>query len=184
MPNNTPALQGKFFLARLEPGNYDVVITADNHAIAVISGVPVPSATSITPISTKSAPFFLASSTPSRTITGNATLNPATDDVTVLVAAKQALNGGATVTVRSRPTTLIDGNPEGDSTYLLEQLPPVAPALASFGPLPITPSSATQGSVAGKYSVQAAATGYASQSSDKDLSATNQTHDFSLTETP
>jgi hypothetical protein len=187
MPNNganTPALQGKFFLARLAPGNYDVVITADDHAIAVISGVPVASATSITPISTKNVPFLLASSTPSRTISGNATLNPATDDVTVLVAAKQAINGAATVTVRSHPAMLVDGNPEGDSTYLLEQLPPGAPALASFGPLPITPSSATQGSVAGKYSIQASATGYISQSSDKDVSATNQTHDFSLTEAP
>ena len=33
---------GKFFLAHLDPGNdYDVVITADDHATAVIVGVPV-----------------------------------------------------------------------------------------------------------------------------------------------
>lgn len=38
MPN---ASLGKFFLAHLDPGDYDVVITADDHATAVITGVPV-----------------------------------------------------------------------------------------------------------------------------------------------
>src|SRR5215467_12535827 len=38
---------GKFFLAHLAaPAQYDVVITADGHATAVIAGVPVPSSTS------------------------------------------------------------------------------------------------------------------------------------------
>src|SRR5574341_482636 len=52
---------GEFFLAHLAPGNYDVVLTADNHATAIITGVPVPSDTSVTPISTSSTPFSLAS---------------------------------------------------------------------------------------------------------------------------
>lgn len=186
VPNNNanmPDLQGKFVLARLAPGNYDVVITADNHAPAVISRVPV-AETTRTPISTKSAPFSLAASTPSRTISGQVALSPATDDVTVFVLAKQALNGGPTVTVRSRPATLIDGHPEGDSIYFLDQLAPGAPVLALFGTLPITPSSAGQTSIAGKYTVQARATGYTTESADKDVSTANQTQNFQLTQTP
>lgn len=64
--------RGKFFLARLTPGvNCDVVITANNPtntccATAVITGVPVPSSTSITIISTSAStggiPFTLAAS--------------------------------------------------------------------------------------------------------------------------
>lgn len=186
VPNNNaniPELRGKFFLAWLEPGNYDVVITADNHVTAVISRVPV-AETIRTPISAKSAPFSLAASTPSRNIHGQVALSPATDDVTVFVSVKQVLNGGPAVTVRSRPTMLIDGNPEGDSTYFLEQLPPGAPALASFGTLPITPSSAAQASIAGKYTVQARATGYTAESADKDVSTANQTHNFQLIQAP
>ena len=135
VPNPTT---GKFLLARLDPRNYDVVITADGHATSVISGVPVASATSITPISTSGAPFALTPSTPPRTISGNVTLTPETDDVTVFVAAKQSLNAGPMVTVKSRPTALLEVNPQiqGDSTYSLAPLPPGAPALGAFGPLP------------------------------------------------
>jgi hypothetical protein len=56
---------GKFFLARLDPDDYDVVITARNSptdtccATTVIKGVPVPSSTSITTISTSGIPFTL-----------------------------------------------------------------------------------------------------------------------------
>src|SRR5262249_4324706 len=69
---------GEFCLARLTPGPYDVVITADGYAVAVITAVPVPSDSSITPISTSLAPFSLQAST-SQSISGTATLSPADD---------------------------------------------------------------------------------------------------------
>ncbi|HLE17277.1 MAG TPA: DUF4382 domain-containing protein, partial [Syntrophales bacterium] len=50
---------GEFFLSRLAPGNYDVVITANGRATAVISGVPIASTASTTIVSTGSAPFML-----------------------------------------------------------------------------------------------------------------------------
>src|SRR5262245_36132527 len=108
---------GEFFLGHLVPGTYDVVITADNHATAVISGVPVPTSTSITPVSTSVAPIpavtpptLAASATHS--ISGKVTLNnPAIDDATVVVAAKQALSSGPTVTVKSVVASLSAGNP-------------------------------------------------------------------------
>ena len=76
--NSTPnPNRGKFFLARLAPGvNYDVVITADGHATAVISTVPVQTDTSITIISTSITPFTLLPSA-SQSISGTVTLSPA-----------------------------------------------------------------------------------------------------------
>jgi hypothetical protein len=160
---NSPDLLGKFFLAHLPEGQYNVVITADDHATAVIAGVPV-GETSRTVISTKDAPFSLVTSTPTRTIGGTVTLGPATDDVAVIVAAKQSLNPGPTVTVKSRPTALVAGDPPGDSTYTLDQLPPGAPSLGTYdGTLPIILSAAGQAAVAGQYAIQASATGYATQ---------------------
>ena len=150
------AQTGEFFLAHLDPGNYDVVITADNHATVVISGVPVSSATSITTISTSGTPFTLPASA-TRNINGTVTLNPADDDATVIVAAKQILNPGPTVTVKSQVAALISGNPVGDYSYAIT-LPTAAPSLAAFGALPITPSASAQSGVAKMYTVQGSAT--------------------------
>ena len=146
---------GEFFLAHLDPGNYDVVITADGHATAVISGVPVANDTSITTISTSGTPFTLASSA-TQNINGTVTLNPADDDGAVIVAAKQTLVPGPTVTVKSQLATVITGNPPGDYSYAIT-LPIGAPSLATFGALPITPSASSQSTVAKMYTVQGSA---------------------------
>lgn len=161
---------GKFFLARLDPDDYDVVITARNSpmdiccATAVITRVPVPSSTSITTISTQAQPFQLQPST-FHTIGDAVTLiNPPPppavddrDDATVTVAAKQALSGGPTVTVRSQVATVNDGaNPVGDFGYGLV-LPTAAPSLASYGALPITPDATGQAANAGAYSIHGSA---------------------------
>jgi hypothetical protein len=144
---------GEFFLARLVPGNYDVVISADDHATSVIATVPVASTTSITPISTKLTPFTLGTST-SQGINGTVTLSPADDGGTVLLAAKQTLNPGPTVTVKLRVATLITGNPIGDYSYALT-LPISAPSLGQYSTtLPITLTNAAQSAVAGVYTVQ------------------------------
>jgi hypothetical protein len=189
------AQSGKFFLARLPaPANYDVVITADNHATAVISGVPVPSDTSVTPISTSGTPFSLANSS-TQAIAGTVSLiNPPPppavddrDDGTVVVVAKQSFSGGPTVTVKSVVATVLDAAlPIGDYVYNMT-LPTDAPALAAYGPLPITPTA--QSTVAKIYTVQGSAqtptTVYATQNpapSAKDITiVANQTQNFTLT---
>ena len=155
-------LRGKFFLPRLDPGNYDVVITADGHATAVITGVPVQTETSITHISTSDHRFVLQASSP-HTIGDLVELinPPATDDrddARVIVVAKQSLDGGPTVTVRSQVASLRHTSPDtvGDYEYGLV-LPIAAPSKAVYGPLPIDPSSAGQGSVAGVYTVYGSA---------------------------
>ena len=170
---------GEFFLAHLAaPANYDVVITAESHATVVISGVPVASSTSITTVSTIGAPITLSGST-THDIGGTVTLNPATDDETVFLAAKQTFVSGPTVTVKSRTASVVTGNPTGDFAYNLT-LPIAAPSLGPYStslPIVFTQQPAA---VAGHYTVQASATGYVTQSFNEDISLGNAAQDFSL----
>lgn len=180
VPNGT---SGKFFLARLAaPGNYDVVITANGRATAVISGVPVQTGTSITPISTELAPINLLALAAQRDVSGKVTLNPATDDASVLLAARQSLTGGPTVTVKTDTGTVVVGVPPGDYSYTMT-LPTAPPTLGVFGGLPITLTQQAA-SVGGKYAVQASSTGYTSQSANVDISAANAAQNFTLNAAP
>lgn len=184
---------GKFFLAHLDPTNcpttcYDVVITADGRATAVIAAVPVPSSTSITTVSTSGAPIPVVTpptleASAIHNISGTVTLNPATDDETVVIAARQALNSGPTVTVKSQTANIVTGDPPGDFVYNLT-LPTAAPSLGPYStPLPIL-FTQQPASVAGHYTVQASATGYATKSSlaPVDISGGDAaSQDFTLT---
>lgn len=179
------AVTGEFFLARLDPGTYDVVITGDGLATAVIAGVPVAGSTTITPISTSGAPFALQAST-AQNISGTVTLNPADDDGTVGVAAKQSLNGGPTVTVKSQNAMVLTATPQiGDYGYNLT-LPIGAPSLGQYStPLPITLTLIAQSLIAGVYTVessaQTATTSYTTQtSSPVNITATSAVQNFTL----
>lgn len=178
------AVTGRFLLARLPaPANYDVVITADNHAAAVISGVPVNSATEIRPVSTQGAPIPVAPQaldpSATRTIDGSVALNPATDDVPVFIAAQQALVSGPTITTKTVVATPVATPQDGDFSYVLT-LPVAAPALGAYtSTLPIV-FTQQPSSVAGKYTVRASAEGYATQSAPVDISAANQSQNFAL----
>ena len=186
-----PNADGKFFLAHLTAGTdvkYNVVITADGHATAVISGVPVPTITSITAVSTSGAPIPVVTSpaleaSATHSISGTVTLNPPTDEVAVFVAAKQTFDGGGpTVTVKSQTATLLTGDPPGDYEYSLT-LPIGAPSLGPYAtPLPILFTQQPV-SVAGKYTVQASATDYQPQSLNiPDISVVNTPQNFTLTQ--
>lgn len=167
---------GAFFLARLDPGTYAVVITADDSATAVIDAVPVPTSTSVVAISTNAAPFNLPFST-ARTISGTATLNPAsTTDEAVSVAAKQTVGSGppVTATVKTQSAELLSGD------YTLT-LPAGAPQFGRYvigGTLPIPLVGQT--AAAGQYAVEASATGYQTQSFTKNIFTANATQDFAL----
>jgi len=172
-----PASTGEFRLARLDPGTYDVVIAADGRATAVITGVPVAAAPSITSVSAASQPITLPTSSTVADVSGIITLNPANSAVVPFVAAKQTLNPAPPVTVALRPVSLVD------LSYTMT-LPTAAPLLGAYSPsLPIALSAAAQAGVAGRYSVSASAEGYQTQSSSVlDLAGSNQT--FSATLTP
>jgi Domain of unknown function (DUF4382) len=167
---------GAFFLARLDPGNYAVVITADDSTTAVIDSVPVASSTSVVAISTDAAPFMLPPSA-ARTISGTATLNPASStDEAVSVAAKQTVGSGPPVTA-----TIKTQSAEMPAGHYTLTLPAGAPQFGRYvigGTLPIP--LVEQTAAAGQYAVEASATGYQTQSFTKDISTANATQDFAL----
>jgi hypothetical protein len=151
---------GEFFIDHLAAGNYDLVITADKHATAVIAGVPVPTATStalVTMVSTSNEPISLPTST-ARVVSGSVMTNPTnTTDVVAQVAALQTFPTG-TVTVKSVSAFVPANSPIG-GPYLIE-LPSDAPQLGKYGTgsLPIVFTS--EFSIAGKYDVEASADSY------------------------
>jgi hypothetical protein len=165
---------GAFLLARLVPGDYDVVITADNHDTAIIGTVPVASS-SIVMVSNATAPISLPPSTMSpRSISGKVSLNPAsaTDEV-IFVAAKH-ISGPQQVTVKSQAANLDTG------AYTLT-LPVGAPLYGQYGSGTLPISLEKQDALAGKYTVEASATGYLTQSFSWDMSMPDTIPDFTLT---
>ncbi len=156
---------GEFFLSHLAAGNYDVVITADGHATAVIAGVPVmsPSSTAVvTMVSTSAMPITMPTSTMGN-ISGALATNPTTSTIIdAFVATKQTFTGGGpTVTVKSEATEL-PGN------YSLD-LPMAAPLLGSYGTGSLPIAFAPQNDLAGKYDVEVSAAGYITQSANVDI---------------
>jgi hypothetical protein len=168
------AQTGAFFLARLAAGNYDVVLTADDHATSVIAGVPIADTTSIVPVSTSMAPITLQSTPAPAThkVSGTVKLDPSlTTDVEV--AAKQTLGTGPTVTVKS---VIADEPPVGAYELVL---PIGAPQLGAYSmTLPIV-FVAQAG--AGVYTVEASASGYTTQSfSNVNISVADAVQNFEL----
>ena len=152
--STVPDAEGRFYLSRLAPGNYDVVITASDRATTVVGTVPVSSPTSTTTIGTKAAPIALLAAPEARKISGVVSFTPASGDPAAYVVARQTLPAGATVTVRFKMT-------DATGAYTLTDLPTVAPqyapytasALAFTAQAGVTPG-------AGKYAVRASAAGY------------------------
>jgi hypothetical protein len=163
-----PDSNGKFNLTPLQQssivGNYDVVITADGAATAMIQSVPV-TAQGNTPVSTDTAPITLTGSA-THTVIG--TILPSGVEVTIR-ASQTFSSSGPTMEVRS--TSAADN-------YSLT-LPVGAPSLGSFGSLPITLTA--DGAVAGQYQLEASAEGNSSQTAPVDISGGDVTHDFTLT---
>jgi len=175
--STVPNTQGYFLIARLAPGNYDVVLTADDRTTKVIASVPVASTTSITALSASTVPITLPLSTTiptARNISGVVTLNPTSSiDEAAYVAAKQTFGSSPTVTVKSQVVDVASG------AYSLK-LPIDAPLLGQYGTgsLPIT--FAAQSTAAGQYKIEASFTGYVTQSFNKDISTGDATQSFTL----
>jgi Domain of unknown function (DUF4382) len=167
-----PDSTGSFILSPLlqsdTAGDYDVVISADEHATAMIQSVPV-TAHAVTDISDTVNPIVLDGST-MQTISG--TVLPVSAEASI--RALQTFTSGSTptMTVGFVSANLTDG------TYALS-LPIGAPSLGSYGPLPIP--LAPDASIAGIYQVEASATGYITQSPTVDISGGDVTQDFTLT---
>jgi hypothetical protein len=174
-PNMTT---GEFFLDHLNPGSYDLVITADGHATAVIAGVPVSASTStavVTMVSTSAEPITMPTST-MHTLSGTVTTTPTTTTTAIYVATTQTFTGGGpTVTVKTTTADMLTGE------YTMS-LPIGAPLLGQYGTgdLPITLTEQTD--IAGMYTAEATASGYLPDSEPVDLTIGDVLQNFSLTQ--
>lgn len=174
MRETVPNSVGDFVLAPIDPAQspYDVVVTATDHATAVIAGVPVSSDTT-TQISTTATPISLPPSGTPATRTVSGTVTPA--DASPTVRALQTL-GGVAVEIA------YDNADDLTGAHSLT-LPIDAPVLATYAtPLPLT--FAPVAGSAGRYTIEAAATGYATGSDNVDLSSANATKNFVLSVAP
>lgn len=169
-----PKTTGEFFLTRLVPGTYDVVLTADGQATAVITSVPVTTTTSIVDISDSVAPITLHASITNHTVSGTATLNPASTTEIAYVSAKQAFGVAPVVTVKS-----VAADDSMSGAYSMT-LPTDAPWLGQYAtPLPIVLTA--QPAVAGLYTIESSATGYqTSLPSFVDITVVNAVRNFVL----
>ncbi|MBK5103872.1 MAG: DUF4382 domain-containing protein [Burkholderiales bacterium] len=160
------ASTGEFFLSRLEPGNYDVVLTADGHATAVIAAVPVESSTSVVEISTSAEPITLPVSA-THDVSGTAVLKDSASSTEVAyVTAKQTIGTAPVVTVKF--VAADDTSTTAAGAYALT-LPAEAPLLGQYSAtLPIALDAQT--GVAGLYAIEASANGYVTQSAEANIS--------------
>lgn len=177
--STVPDATGKFFLSRLVPGNYDVVLTADGSAASVIGAVPVASTTSTTTLSTAAAPITLATSL-TGSISGTVLLSPVSATEAAYVAAKQAFAAGPTVTIKYAGADLATG------AYTIANLPVTAPQYAAYSAtLPLAfAAAATVTPGVGIYTVDASATGYVTKpfATPVNITAANAVNvDFTLT---
>lgn len=169
VPNATT---GEFFIARVTPGNYDVVLTADGRATAVIAAVPVATTTSVVNVSDNISPITLPVSA-THIISGAITLNPPDSNIVADATALQVVGTLPVVMVKSQSADLATGS------YSLT-LPIGPPQLVQYSatlPLVFADGAFTVGA----YTDEASATGYVTQSLAEDISTTDATaQDFTL----
>ena len=163
---------GEFFLGRLAPGNYDVVVTVNGRATAVIAAVPVATTTSVVVISNNVTPITMPVSV-TRIISGTEILNPTSSTEVAYATAKQTFGTAPVVTVK-----FVAADDAASGAYSLT-LPIGAPMLGQFSAaLPI--ALVAQPAVAGIYTLEASANGYKTQSVSKDISTADATQSFTL----
>lgn len=164
--STVPDSEGFFSLSPLEAGNYVVVVSGTSRSTDIINAVPV-TAKGTTALSTSAAPLLTATSGMG-TVSG--TVLPA--DAEGSVTAVQSVSSGPTASIR-----YIAAN--GTTGEYTMPLPLGAPRYGQYSStLPI--SFTAQTALAGKYALQAGATGYQTQSADIDLAGANLTRNFSL----
>jgi uncharacterized protein DUF4382 len=166
-----PNATGQFALAPVDPSKspYDVVLSANGRATSVVSGVPAVSNTTTT-ISTASAPLAMPAST---TGIANGKVLPAS--ASGAVRALQQVGAVPTIEVAHV-------NADASGNYSLT-LPLDAPRLATYSTtLPLTFNA--QPASAAKYTLEASAAGYATQTRAVTVGAAPVTNDFTLVPAP
>lgn len=116
-----PDSTGKFVLYPLPAGNYDLVVNAQGHVTALVTGVPVLT-TAYTYVNTTTSRISPPTAT-ARTLSG--TVSTGVDPIDSVVRALKLYNGGPTVEMAAVPVNSVDG------TYSFN-LPAEAPIRAAY----------------------------------------------------
>jgi hypothetical protein len=153
--------KGKFVLFPVPVGSYDLVITANGRATAVMTGVPV-TETAITYANAASAPISMPASA-MRAAAGAVSRNGSFEDSDAEVAVTQQLDGTLTVEVAAQPVDALDG------TFAFS-LPASAPLRAAYAS-GATPTFTAVDAAAGLYRLIASVFGEAPQTEDLDVGA-------------
>jgi hypothetical protein len=155
---NPDPVTGGFVLSRLDPGSYDVVVTADERAAAVIAAVPVVSALSITALNTAATPLAMPAAR-SGYVLATLTMSPASAVEPAYGSASQKFASGPTVVIGYRVADLKTG------AVIFRKMPMAAPQLAVYSATsPLNFAAATDIAPAvAWYTVVGTAPGYATR---------------------
>ena len=102
------ATTGEFLLARLAPGSYDLVVTADGRSAAVVAGVKIGDAVSVVAVNNSSAPISLVTAA-AGVIDAKLALEPVSAVQAPFGSALQAFVNGPQVSMRERMAVLGSG---------------------------------------------------------------------------
>lgn len=170
-----PDATGRFVLYPVPVGTYDLVITAAGRVNAVMTGVPV-TATAYTTIGTATAvlnPPAAAASSPAAAVSGTVSATPASAYAGGAVRALQTLAGGPTIEAGFANADAVTG------AYGLT-LPTAAPARTAYAAGATTFAFTADPTAAGKYRLEATASGFATAKT-ADVTLTGpQTVDFAF----
>jgi hypothetical protein len=168
-----PDAAGKFVLSPVDPGTYDLVISADGRVTAVLTGVPVVT-TAPTIANAASAPIDLPASTLQRQVSGVARIAGSATVPVATAALKQALAASApavTVEVAAQPVDATTG------AYAFT-VPAEAPLRAAYSASAPTITFSADAAAAGKYTLIGKAPERTTQTIPVDVSAGNVTQDI------
>jgi hypothetical protein len=168
-----PDAAGKFVLSPVDPGTYDLVISADGRVTAVLTGVPVVT-TAPTIANAASAPIDLPTSTLQRQVSGVARIAGSATVPQATAALKQALAASApavTVEVAAQPVDASTG------AYAFT-VPAEAPLRAAYSASAPTITFNADAAAAGKYTLIGKAPERTTQTIPVDVSAGNVTQDI------
>lgn len=158
-----PSSNGRFVLSQVPVGVYDLVVGANGRATAVMTGVPV-TGTAITVANPSTAPFDPPPST-MRTASGNAVT---TGSSTIPDATVRALQSLATTKIE-----LASRHVDADTGGYSFSLPITAPVKTAYVAGATTLSFSSETASAGKYTLEAAVPGKATQTANIDLGTGN-----------
>ena len=160
-----PGSNGRFLLSQVPAGVYDLVVGANGRATAVMTGVPV-TGTAITVANPSTAPFDPPTST-MRTASGKAVTTGSTVIPDATVRALQTM-GATKVELTSRHV-------DADSGAYSFSLPVAAPVKTAYVAGATSLSFSTELASAGKYTLEAAVAGKATQMASIDLASGDDT---------